>query len=179
MTPESRAIQLCLAALSCLTPGCAETKERLATEVVVVIDSDLSRPDELASVELKVQDARGQDTSERRTLKLSNERNSTRYSLPLSLSIVPPKGAESSRFRVVATGLSGSGEPIVEQQAIARFQPGKTARLRVFLGRACLDVLCRDEQAAGDDVACSLETSACEPVPRYDELEVIDPRDGS
>ncbi|MFT3927712.1 MAG: calcium-binding EGF-like domain-containing protein [Myxococcales bacterium] len=138
---------LCLALLG----GCPEDVTRHATQVTVSINSDLAAGMQLTRIEAEVFDAEGQRSAvERRSFEVTSTRPlEGEVRLPFSFGIA--RGG-ASRFLLVITGYGPGGtgleEKVIEQKSIASFQQEQTLLLKVFLGRACLGVLC------GDDLTC-------------------------
>jgi hypothetical protein len=168
--------------LALVFAGCAQTHVQPATEVLVVVNSDLEIGTQLNRLHVQVKNKAGDSTSisDERNLALvpqaSKEAKATGpYKLPLSFSVVPPKNGNDSRFRIIVTGLLGDQE-VVEQQVIVTFQPGKTTLLPVFLSVNCFERLCREEQHAGQDVVCAALKGQCDMVPTAMKLATVDPK---
>jgi hypothetical protein len=175
-------IAACMCIAACVLGGCAQAHVQPATEVLVVVSSDLEIGTQLNRLHVQVKNKAGDSasTSDERNLALvpqaSKEAKATGpYKLPLSFSVVPPKNGDDSRFRIVVTGLLGDQE-VVEQQEIVTFQPGKTTLLPVFLSVNCFERLCRDEQSTGKDFVCEALKGLCDAVPISANLVMVDPK---
>lgn len=165
-----------------LLASCSEA-ETAATQVLVVIHSDLELGAQLSRIEAIVQSTDGTRTASAPfpfALAPREEHREGTYSLPLSFGIAKPAGGADS-FRVAITGYGplgpdGSEVEVIEQKAIASFQSQRTLRLTVFLGSVCLRKSCE-----GDDVACFAEPATgiragdCGPV-QEPALEPVRPR---
>ncbi|MDD9944446.1 MAG: hypothetical protein OXU20_25600 [Myxococcales bacterium] len=147
---------------------CGSCGEIAATEVLVVVNSDLRAGTDLSALtfETQTEGASGARPAEVR-VPLGSD------SLPLSLSIVSD-GGRAATFRLVVTGLRGERE-VIRHHAYARFTPRRTVELRVFLSAACVDELCEVERAAGQDVTCDDASGMCEPVVLAEDLPEVDP----
>jgi hypothetical protein len=130
--------------LGALIGGCRNPAP--ATEVLVVVDSDLAVGSALTNLRVRVYDREGKIQVALRDFALSPRRATTTFPLPLSYSLVPSDGVQ--QFRLVVTGQGPKdGVPqvdIVERQAIASFGEGKRLLLPIFLDGRCLNKLCRN-----------------------------------
>jgi len=138
-----------------------------ATEVLVVVDSDLKAGSELTK--LKVQLFDDDDDAPRKhdfTIVGAASGRANEYTLPLSYSLTPgASGALSFRLLVTGRGRGADNKEsdVVEYQAIAKFTHGVRTRLDVFLARACLGELCRQDNGAPGSKTCS--AGACTAIP--------------
>jgi predicted esterase len=157
---RNRALRLsCLGLLLLLNGSCVE--ELAATEVVVLIDSDLAVGSELTSLDISVYNRQGTVQLHTRTLQLGQQPSSPGvFRLPLTFSL-QEQNQESADFRLVVTGRRG-GEAVVEQQVLTSFRSNTALLLTVFLARSCAANLCR---AAGSDQTCDSRSGQCVPIP--------------
>lgn len=81
---------------------------------------------------------------------------------------------ESETFLLVVDGLGAAGRaaPLVSARVRARFEPGKTLRLPVFLSRACLQNSCAEPpfQTCLGEPRGPLPAGSCAPIPGPDVL---------
>lgn len=160
---------LAAALLSMGLAACSSPEQ--ATEVVVVVDSDLRIGAELGSIAVSVFDRDQLVGAPLRSNVLAvadaldgGASGPTRYALPLSF-VLAPDGQRSARdFRLVVTGRDASGEEVVEQQTIASFRPAYSLRLDVFLGKRCVRQLCREASGERSAESCNVDTGSCEEV---------------
>jgi predicted esterase len=153
----------CLALLV-LAGSCVE--ELSATEVVVVIDSDLEVGTELTSVQIAVWNPAGTKLLNMRELQLGKPpRSAAVFGLPLSLSL-QEQNEESADFRLVVTGRLGS-EVVVEQQVLTSFRSNTALLLTVFLARSCAAKLCRESASTQ---TCDSRSGQCMPIPTHEAL---------
>lgn len=160
-----------------LACGDAETP---ATQVLVVVYSDLALGEQLSRIEASVQSADGVRTVSAPfpfALAVDEERPEGKYSLPLSFGILKPPGGANT-FRVVITGFGplgpeGSEVEVIEQKAIASFQQQRTLRLTVFLGSVCLQKACDADVACYPTAEHEIDAGACGPLqaPALDRVE--------
>lgn len=137
-----------------------------ATEILVVVDTDMALGTELTQIDVAVFDRDGTEAIAGRPYRLSAEATETTRTLPLSFSIAPTAQESSRDIRVVVTGWGRIGtemteRQVVEQQAIVAFRAGKAQRLDLYLNRNCLQKLCREQ--AG--LTCDPQTAACIVIP--------------
>ena len=120
-----------------------------ATQVMVVLNSDLQIETELKRVRIDVMNADEPTrpiASDEFALRAGETEGTHR--LPLSFSLIPSAKDPAVRFLVVARGYGSNdvnAAAIVEQKVIAAFESEQTLLLEMFLGRVCLQKLC-DEQ---------------------------------
>ncbi len=152
--------------LLALLLACSEDVEP-ATQVLVVVESDLALGSELSRLQVSVQSEAGRPVSEPFPLALSSVQAAGKLTLPLSFGVYW-QGAD--RVRVVVTGYgplgpSGSEVEVVEQKALVTFQRGQTLRMTVFLGQVCLRKLCSDEQVCYPRAVSSVGVGDCGALP--------------
>jgi hypothetical protein len=119
-----RALALMLAAVSAACGGGTSP----LTQIVVVVDSDLSVPSQLDAIRIEV--SGGQGAAQTTDASLANQSD-----LPRSLGLVHSTG-ELGPVRVRVLGLS-SDVSVVERSAVVSFTQDKTVVLRVTLARSC------------------------------------------
>jgi Protein of unknown function (DUF1566) len=126
------------------------------TQILVVVDSDLTVGSELTAIQVGVFDRTGSgEALGTRSFQLASEVQSPlTFTLPLSFGIAPSSRSSGRDFKLVVTGRGRpdglpSETDVVEQKVIAAFVPGQSLRLGVFLARPCYTKLCREE-AAGE-----------------------------
>jgi hypothetical protein len=132
--PFLRLLGLWFVALGCACSG----KVVPLTQIVVLVDSDLSVPSELDALSIEVTGALDMPHA---TADLTQDR------LPRSLGLVY-SGGPLGPIRVTVHGLSG-GKSIVQRLAIVSFQKDKTLLLRMPLQRACAAAM-----ACSADMTC-------------------------
>lgn len=121
-----------LGALAATLAGC----EGDPTEILVVVDSNLSVPGELDTVRVEVVGEGATASGD-----LTGSRG---LELPRTVGIVQ-SGGKLGPLEIRAVGLSGGGV-VVESRAITFFRGGKTLVLPLFLSRACVGVTCGGDQ---------------------------------
>lgn len=145
--------------LAALLAGCADPAT--ATEVLVVVDSDLAIGSALTNLRMRVYDREGKTQVAMTDFALSPQRGPATFPLPLSYSLVPRDGVRQFRLIVTGQGPKDGAQQvdIVERQAIASFGDGQRLLLPIYLDGRCLNQLCRDE---GPDKTCNI--GQCETV---------------
>ncbi len=106
---------------------------RPPTAVVVVVESDLRVPNELASVHVQVGGGACASDACARSFPLASE-----ASLPLSFTVVPGNDP-SGPIELSVRGLDAGGAERVTREVLTRFVPEHTRVLHVALTRSCLD----------------------------------------
>lgn len=123
------------AALACA--GCAST----ATEIVVVVDSDLRPGMELAEVVVIVGDAEHQFPI------------ASAADLPLSFGVIPGPGqSHEGRVQITVDGRDSGGNSLVETHAVTTFRPERRLVLPLPLARSCVAI--EDCEDMGGDETC-------------------------
>lgn len=133
-------ISLTLALLS----GC----DAPATQLVVLVDTDLAVNEELAGVSVVVLDGAGQEVSAQ-DFALADDGATpgpASFAMPLSFAVVPVGDDPSRRVTVQVSGLAPSGSTIVSRRAVTGFIEEEQLLLPMFLSSACRDVTCPAEQ---------------------------------
>lgn len=104
------------------------------TSVIVVVDSDLSVPEELALVRVVVQEATVTD------FVLDADGGPT---LPFSFAIVPAESSEPDRALVVeGIGLDAERSQVLSIELTTSFVAGETVQLPLALDRTCVPRAC-------------------------------------
>jgi hypothetical protein len=127
-----------------------------ATEVLVVVDSDLSVGSELTK--LHVQVFEGDDKARTHDFNLASKpTRANEYALPLSYSLAPATGG-APKFRLVVTGRARDADnkeiDVVERRVNSQFSAGVRTRLDIRLERSCLNQLCRTESEGSGQQTC-------------------------
>ena len=146
---------------------------RSRTAVVVVVESDLLAPDELASVRAVVGDGGCGDGTCTHDFVTA-----TPAALPFSFVVEPRGGDPSARFTLVVTGRDSAGASVVERHVGGGFSSGRTILLRVPLERLCRGIACTptDTCVFGSCVSRMIAPSTLPDVVPGHELEGL--RDG-
>jgi len=124
-----RALRAALALFALALGACTQ-----ATEIVLVVDTDLEVPAELSRVEIDVTNSMAVPT--RTAVDLTS---GSAPPLPLTLGITSRRGDADVRLEV--RGYLESGEILVRDVA-TRLTPGSSRMLRVLLVRRCLSLRC-------------------------------------
>jgi len=132
-----------LAGLS-LIAACAEDPAKL-TQIVVVVDSDLTVPEQLDYVQIEVS-----GTKKPRVIDAAAE--GEQQKLPQTLGLVY-SGGPLGPVHVVARGWL-EGKMIVERVADVRFKKDQTLKLALRLSRACIDSACEAADETCDEGNC-------------------------
>ena len=166
MVTRALLLAAAVALLSC-------SSERVArTEIMLVVDSDLSVPEELDEIEMVVE---GPDGKRKDALAVLEE-----SPLPRSLGLVHTRGALEP-LNVQVNGLL-AGEVVVSRRASLAFVAGKTLVLPLHLTRSCVDMECGDQTCAeGSCVEVELDARELDPwtgeEPRLEETDDPPPED--
>ncbi|MFT3922050.1 MAG: glycine-rich protein [Myxococcales bacterium] len=132
-----------------LLSGCT-TENVPATQLLVVVNSDLAVGSQLTAVEVEIQSADGAaEKPDTRRFELSQAMEDGHYRLPLSFGVVRGSGG-SNNIRVIVRGfgpsLGGVEALVVEQKSLVAFENKASQRLTVFLGGTCYQVLCTNTE---------------------------------
>lgn len=141
---SSRTSRLVGLAASIALVGCS----RSATELVVLVESDLDVPAELSTVRAIIHD--GNEGAEvPATFDLTNT------PLPLSFGVLPGDGSTSVTIEVHGEGpyIAGENAPLI-RRATTTFIEGKTLLLPLFLGRSCAGVTCGPTETCTERGIC-------------------------
>ncbi len=133
--------------LACLLASC----DGSATELVVVVDSDLAVPVQLDAVSVEITGVAGAQASGTLT-------GSGAEPLPRYVGVVHG-GGSLGPLEVRATG-SRNGNVIVERRARTSFVAGRTLTLYLFLSRNCLNVTCAEGETCDGGSCVSAEVPA-------------------
>lgn len=128
---------LALVAAACTTEA--------ATQIVVVIDSDLTVPTELDELRIRVLDATGEVATDR-VVRLGPGEGE--FSLPTDFGVAPrdPDAGDPVRIEVQARL---EGETLFEAHAVTAFVKDHQLRLDLMLSRACVGAA-----PCGPDMTC-------------------------
>jgi hypothetical protein len=121
-----------------LLMGASGCREVATAQLLVVVDTNLSRSEGLTEVHVEVQDPDG---------GLQQERNfdlapSGRVQFPFSFGVVPRGADEGRRVRVIVEARNASGEAVVRRSALCGFFPDTILRLPLFLPDICRGLQC-------------------------------------
>jgi len=120
--------------------GCREVP---ATQLLVVVDSDLAVDRELNRIEVSVTDPSdplGRVVFSQREFTLLPTPRPAAYTLPLSFGLVPIRGDASRRVRVTVRASTVDTGRRIELTAITGFLPDRKLLLTMFLQRACVGI---------------------------------------
>jgi alpha-tubulin suppressor-like RCC1 family protein len=143
------ALRVRLALFALVLGGCAQ-----ATELVLVIDTDLEVPGELSRVEIDVTNSMAVPT--RTAVDLTS---GSAPPLPLTLGITSRRGDADVRIEV--RGYLESGEILVRDVA-TRLTPGRSRLLRVLLVRRCLSLRCGVAETCAETGCRSVDVDPAE-----------------
>ena len=139
-----------LVASLCLAVAC----DRPATQIVVVVDSDLGA--DLSDLRVEVRGGRGNvdGVPSVEEVQLGSDAD---HRLPLSFGVVPAGGDASRRVEVKVTGVTragcdeaGTGCQEVERVARTGFIAGKRIRLPVYIWGNCAEFSCEEEETCSN-----------------------------
>lgn len=131
---------LCFALWVGSVAGCREVP---ATQLLVVVDSDLAVDRELNRIEVSVTDPSdplGRVVFSQREFTLLPTPRPAAYTLPLSFGLVPINGDASRRVRVTVRASTVDTGRRIELTAITGFLPDRKLLLTMFLQRACVGI---------------------------------------
>jgi len=139
------------AILALSSPGC-DCGEEEVTEILAQIDSDLTVPDELDSLQVRIESSRGGGPAEERldvTYQVvasvpgdtGGSVGGTNVRLPVRIGIVPGSRADTV-IRVEAVGRPGTDAGEVRVSASLAFSRGRALLLPLHLARVCGGVAC-------------------------------------
>lgn len=137
VTSATRRWALGLAGGVALIAGCREVP---ATQLLVVVDSDLAVDRELNRVTVSVTDPSGQNLYSQRDFRLLPTARPAAYALPISFGVVPIEGDAARRVRVIVEARTADTGRRIELTALAGFLPDRKLLLTMFLERACVGV---------------------------------------
>jgi hypothetical protein len=127
--------------LPILGAGCAPS----ATQLVVVVDTDMAIPGEIDEVRLEVTRPDGSSEVEMRGV-------ATRMALPLSVGVIAD-GEVLGPIDVIATGYR-DGVFVIDRTATVTLVRGETRVLSLFLLSNCRDVDCEEGETCGEGGTC-------------------------
>jgi len=140
--------------LALVATGCDDS----LTELLVVVDTDLSVPSELDHVRITVTAPDGQ-------VSVAEGPIGDLSALPATVGLIH-KGGEFGDVRVVAEGLLG-GTVVVRREAVATFVHKQVRVLRLDLLRRCVGEACGAGMTCAE-AGCRSERVAGSELPRYD-----------
>ncbi len=148
--------------LACVVGSVAGCREVPATQLLVLIDSDLMVGGELNNVRVQVADPSGQNIYSDRSFRLTTNPRPASYALPISFGLVPIDGDASRRVRVIVTTDTVDTNRHIELSALAGFVPDRKLLLAMFLERACLGVTetCSPDQTCREGRCQNVEISS-------------------
>ena len=127
---------------SALSAGCAPS----ATQLVVVVDTDLSIPSALDEVRVQVTGPSGMMETETSAL-------GSRMALPLTLAVIPDDEMVLGPIDVIARGYR-DGVFVIDRAATVTLVRGETRVLSLFLLSNCVSVSCPEGETCGDGGDC-------------------------
>lgn len=145
--------------LACVVGSVAGCREVPATQLLVLIDSDLMVASELNNIRVQVTDPSGQSVYTQNDFRLRPTARPASYVLPISFGVVPIEGDASRRVRVIVTADTVDTNRHIELSALAGFVPDRKLLLTMFLERACLGVTdtCAPDQTCRGGVCQTAE----------------------
>lgn len=130
--------------VAALVSGCSPA----VTEIAVAVDTDLSIPDEVEELTLRVDGADGLNATSRVTLDPASPQ------LPVHIRVATSESNRNASVVLTATALRHVTEDLDDIQVTAtvhtHFVEGKAVLLRVLLTRTCLDTVCDPGQTCSD-----------------------------
>jgi len=120
--------------------GCSDT----ATELMVVVDTDLVVPTEMDNVSISVTGPSGEEVIHPVALTGPDA-----VELPLTLGLVP-EGDVLEPVTVRATGLLDSA-PVVERSVRTGFLKNQIRVVRLLLLRGCVERMCAGDESCSED----------------------------
>lgn len=147
-----------LGSVALLAGGC-DCGESEVTEILVEIDSDLVVPEELSSLQVRIDSTRGESPSSER-LNVTYDVvpsvpgdpggsvGGSNVRLPVRIGIVP--GAADTTVRIEALGSPGTDAGPVRVSASLAFTPGRALLLHLRLPRVCGGVECAEAETCQD-----------------------------
>ncbi len=186
----TRSSKLWALLLACVVGSTASCREVPATQLLVLIDSDLLVPGELNNIHVQMYDPSSQNVYDDRSFRLSANPRPASYALPISFGLVPVDGDASRRVRVIVTADTVGTNRHIERSALVGFVPDRKLLLTMFLERACLGVsetcapnetciegTCRNDQLVSlPDITglTTVDASGLSEVARLDAPDVVD-----
>lgn len=143
--------------LLALLGSCGEPELLPRTQVVAVVYSDSALQTRLTRIEVEVRNEAGDQIASRHDFELGGDGSM----LPLSFGIYQ-QPAGDAWFMLVARGIAGSDETLVEYKVIAQFVRGTTGLLPVVLSSACAGITCEGKLTE----SCYPDVGHCVPVSR-------------
>ncbi len=125
--------------LACALAGCATPE---LTELLVVIDTDLEVPAQLAAVRMRIVGPDGEEKVASADFGVGDAR-------PALLALVH-RGGELGPFTIEVRGESAAGELTAERSAIVSFVAGEVRVLSMHLLASCVGVSCSEDETCGE-----------------------------
>jgi hypothetical protein len=122
-------------ALSCIVLACREVP---STQLVVVVDTNLTEADDLRSIQIEAQTPDGV----RRGFNSFELVPTGPVRLPLSFGVVPAGGDLSRRVRIIARAINSRSETLVQRSALSGFLADRSLRLPLYLPNICRGLEC-------------------------------------
>ncbi|MEO7669049.1 MAG: hypothetical protein ABIW57_06905, partial [Polyangia bacterium] len=119
------------------------------TEIVLVVDTDMEIPDDVAQFVVKVEGATGMYGPFPVDLTVAGN-------LPSTLGLVPATDGSNALLSVTVEAYSQEGPRVLMQTARTRFVPNERRMLRMVLSVSCLPVTCDADQTC--------QNGACVPI---------------
>jgi hypothetical protein len=145
--------------------GCS----RPATQLVVVVESDLAVPAEVVSVRARVRPLEAAVAREPYTFALTGEGS---VALPFSFGVVPPDGDARRRVELAVDALDAAGEVVVTRLVRTGFLRDQSLRVPIFLASSCRDVVCAPDLSCdrGECVPAEVAPETLVPITPGEEL---------
>jgi hypothetical protein len=124
-------------------------------ELVVVVDSDLTVPTELALVRAVVSDEEGQA----RSLNDFVLEGAGAPEVPFSFGVVPIDGDADRTVQIELSAFDDDRILLFSSRARTRFASGRLLRLPMFLAGSCRTTSCSAQETCGEDGCVSPERS--------------------
>ena len=137
----------------CLVSSCAEP----ATQLVVVVDSDLAAGDRVSIRAVARPGDDPTDMGAESTFDIADAPGPATFVLPLSFGVVPPGSDPARRVEVAVEARNAGDEVTVTRRARTGFVRGRTLRLPMFLAAACRGLVCSAGQTCDAGVCVSDE----------------------
>lgn len=137
----------------CVVVGCTEP----ATQLVVVVDSDLAPADRVTIRAIARPDDDPDDPGAESTFDIVDTPGPATFVLPLSFGVVPPGGDSTRGVDVRVEARNASEQVTVERLARTGFVRAHTLQLPMFLAQACRGIACPDGQTCDQGVCVSAE----------------------
>jgi hypothetical protein len=148
--------------------ACDGSHAKPATQLLVLVESDLAIGTDLTHVRAEVRDIAGARSSSHTFELAADKPTRGQVGLPFSFGIVERGSPE---LQLVVSGLS-DGAVVVEQRLRARFEAEKTLGFGVLLSRVCTGQRCGSGQTCYPQARDDIAAGACGEVPDADVSEL-------